>query len=142
MVQRQSRNQGKELLDEAAQLVKKGIDAVAFSEHFFGPSGRLRSLWDTDEERRKLVNSRTYKMLQRQFAVLRSRDATSFEQDMERLSGRLTITVPKSLHAALRTEAAQEGESLSELIRLKMGISYRQFMYLMTTSEPLRKKIA
>ena len=56
---------------------------------------------------------------------LGKREVAAFEADIEQLSGRLTVVVPKSLHAALREEATREGISLSELIRLKLGLPYR-----------------
>lgn len=37
----------------------------------------------------------------------------------------MTLIVPKSLHAALKREAALEGVSLAELLRLKASVPFR-----------------
>jgi len=66
-----------------------------------------------------------------------------FEKEIAAHSGRLTVVVPKSLHAALKKEAAQEGVSLSELIRLKLGVAYRDVADRLVArdhSEPGKKR--
>jgi predicted HicB family RNase H-like nuclease len=70
--------------------------------------------------------------------TLDKEELRSFEADLERVSGRLTVVVPKSLHAALRAEAVREGISLSELIRLKLGVPYRHMVQWVAggTAEP------
>ena len=116
---------------EAKKMIERSPTAAEFSAHFFGPKGRLRQLWTDDAERTEVVKSPLYKELQLMLAQLRTREADSFEQDVERFSGRLTVVVPKSLHAALKLEAAAEGISLAELIRLKLGVPYRLSVRLM-----------
>ena len=54
-----------------------------------------------------------------------------FERETRSSSGRLTVVVPRSLHGALKGEAANEGVSLSELIRLKLAVPYRQMTELL-----------
>lgn len=110
---------------EAEALRAQGVSAVAFSARVFGPEGLLRRLWKTEADRRRMAGSELYARLHEILAELRGRDAAEFDREVEALSGRLTVVVPKSLHAALKREASQEGISLSELIRLKLGISYR-----------------
>ncbi len=115
---------GKKVYSEAAQMLKSGTNAADFSNRIFGPKGLLRRLWNTDSERRTLVESDLYRWLEGEHAKLRTRDAREFAKQVETLSGRLTVVVPRSLHAALKAEAAAENISLSELIRLKLGIPY------------------
>jgi predicted HicB family RNase H-like nuclease len=114
------------IYEEAQQMLSEGTNAMEFSSRFFGPNSRLAKLGSGRKERRKLAESKLYKWLQAQVADLRKKESASFEKDVEASSGRLTISVPKSLHAALKKEASDEGISLSELIRLKLGFSYRQ----------------
>ncbi len=114
-----------EIYREAQEMISGGTSAVAFSARFFGPDGLLRKLWKTDAERKAVVASELYKWLQRSLNEVRNREAAEFEREIASHSGRLTVVVPKSLHAALKREAAQEGISLSELIRLKLGVAYR-----------------
>lgn len=110
---------------EAQSMVDRRAPVGEFSARVFGPDGLLRQLWKTKSDRRSLVASAIYRELREQMSQLERGQREDFEADIERSSGRLTIVVPKSLHAALRTEAAREGISLSELIRLKLGLPYR-----------------
>jgi predicted HicB family RNase H-like nuclease len=78
------------------------------------------------EGRRAIVGSDLYRWLQASLASLRREEAAEFDRQVESVSGRLTVVVPKSLHAALKNEARAEGVSLSELVRLKLSLPYRQ----------------
>ena len=123
----------REIYQEAAQQLEEGIGAVDLSAHFFGPGGRFAKLAKSRKEREKLVESDLYKWLQNQVARLRRRESTRFKREIASLSGRLTVIVPKSLHAALKKEAASEGVSLSELMRLKLNVPYQQILYWMVS---------
>ena len=125
------------ILKEAESLLSEGVTAVAFSDRFFGPKGRILELWKTNKERAEVAASDLFKTLQTQLAGLRRTEAEAFNKEVDQYSGRLTVVVPKSLHAALRSEAAMEGISLAELIRLKLGISYRMFARLMASGGEL-----
>lgn len=117
---------------KALDLLKEGVDAPTFSARLFGPEGALSRLGGEDREsREKLVESELYRWLKDQYSRLRLRDAARFNQDLKAASGRLTVVVPKSLHSALKSEAQAEGVSLSELIRLKLGVPYRQMTDLL-----------
>lgn len=109
----------------AVEMLNRHASVGEFSSRFFGPDGMLRGLWKTEDDRRQLVSSPIYRELRSMLASLGEREVAAFDADAERLSGRLTVVVPKSLHAALREEAVREGISLSELIRLKLGLPYR-----------------
>jgi hypothetical protein len=113
------------IYQEAQRLLQEGVGAIDFSEAFFGPQGRLADLYETPPERAAAVKSALYQWLQQQVARLRHEEVDRFEREVAGLSGRLTIQVPRSMHAALKQEAALEGVSLSELIRLKLGVPYR-----------------
>ena len=115
----------------ASDLLEKGTDAPTFSSQFFGPQGGLNRLGQTREDRERVLKSNLYRWLKAKYAELRLRDAARFEQDLKLASGRLTVAVPRSLHAALKVEAASEGVSLSELIRLKLMVPYRQMTDLL-----------
>lgn len=127
-------NAEKAIYDEARRLLDEGMEAPMFSERFFGPEGRLRGLAATAQERAALTRSTLYQWLQEQVERLRGGEARRFEQETAAASGRLTIVVPRSLHAALKSEAVSEGVSLSELIRLKLGVPYRTSTLLMVGS--------
>lgn len=110
---------------EAQAMVDRHAPVGEYSARIFGPDGLLRKLWKTKSDRTVLVSSPFYRELRALMDSLEQVQRTDFEADVERASGRLTIVVPKSLHAALRIEAQREGISLSELIRLKLGLPYR-----------------
>jgi hypothetical protein len=116
---------------KACDMLAEGMDAPTFSKRIFGPQGELSRLGQTKKDREHILNSRLYHWLKAKYEELRLRGAAQFEQDLKRASGRLTVTVPRSLHAALKDEAASEGVSLSELIRLKLSFSYRQMTDLL-----------
>ena len=115
----------------AAALLGEGVDAPTFSARFFGPEGELAKLGGGREERQRVLATDLYRWLKARYTELRLRDAARFEQETRSASGRLTVVVPKSLHAALKSEAASEGVSLSELIRLKLAVPYRQMTELL-----------
>lgn len=121
---------------EATRLLDGGVDAPTFSARFFGPQGELARLGKGREARAKILHSELYGWLKARFTELRLRDAALFEQETRAASGRLTVVVPKSLHAALKGEAASEGVSLSELIRLKLAVPYRQVTDLLLPRRP------
>lgn len=125
----------REIYQEAEQLRVRGSSAPAFSARFFGSDGLLRKLWKTDAERKAVVASELYQWLKKCLTGIRDREAAEFEKEVASLSGRLTVVVPKSLHAALKREAVQEGISLSELIRLKLGVAYRDVAGLLVTHD-------
>lgn len=116
----------KALQNEAKRLLKKGATASEFSANFFGQDGKLTALCSTPTERKELVSSEIYRWLQQQLATLRTQEAEIFDQETKALSGRVTIVIPKSLHAALKQEANSEGVSLSELMRLKLAVKFSQ----------------
>ena len=124
-----------EIFQEAKALLSKGITAAAFSARFFGPEGLLRKLWKSEADRKAVVASELYQWLQKSLNDLREHEAAEFEKEIAAHSGRLTVVVPKSLHAALKREAVQEGISLSELIRLKLGVAYRDVANLLVTRD-------
>ncbi len=116
----------KRLRDIATSMLETGTDAPTFSSRFFGPKGELSRLGETRQDRAVILRSGLYRWLKERYEELRLRDVAQFEQETKLASGRLTVAVPRSLHAALKSEAAAEGVSLSELIRLKLSIPYRQ----------------
>jgi predicted HicB family RNase H-like nuclease len=131
--------EAKSIQSEAKKLLKKGVTAPEFSRIFFGPEGRLRSLWSTPDERHQLVRSELYRWLQQELAGLRRQEIEAFEEEVKSLSGRVTIVIPKSLHAALKREAQSEGVSLSELMRLKLAVKYSQSTRRLSSK---RKRVA
>ena len=106
------------LQTEAEEMLRRGTTAAAFSARFFGPGGGLQEIAPEAEDRRAVVGSELYRWLQASLAGLRRQEVAEFDRQVASVSGRLTVVEPKSLHAALKSEARAEGVSLSELVRL------------------------
>ena len=121
----------REIYRKATELLEQGVDAPAFSARFFGLNGELAQLGKGREERQEILKSELYQWLKARYTELRLRDAARFEQETRAAAGRLTVVVPRSLHAALKSEASNEGVSLSELIRLKLAVPYQQITDLL-----------
>ena len=121
----------RQIYRDASDMLAEGTDAPTFSARFFGPQGELNRLGQERKDRENVLRSDLYRWLKAKYEELRLRDAAHFEQDLKLASGRLTVVVPRSLHAALKDEAMIEGVSLSELIRLKLAIPYRQMTDLL-----------
>jgi predicted HicB family RNase H-like nuclease len=115
----------KSIYDEARRLLSEGTTAADFSSRFFAAGGALAKLSRNEDQRKALVTSDLYRWLKERLNELRRQEADTFESEVQQASGRLTITVARSLHAALKEEARYEGVSLSELIRLKLSIPYK-----------------
>lgn len=100
---------------------------VALSEAMFGHDGLFAEVGRTQEDREKLLQHPLYQEAHARLTELRQREVAQFESRLKALESRparLTIQIPRSLHAALRAEAAREGVSLSELVRLKLVLPY------------------
>ena len=123
--------QDRGIYQRAAKLLGEGVDAPTFSARFFGPGGELSKLGGGREERQRVLATDLYRWLKACYTELRLWDAARFDQEIRSESGRLTVVVPRSLHAALGSEASSEGVSLSELIRLKLAVPYRQMTELL-----------
>jgi hypothetical protein len=123
--------QEREIHRKASALLEGGVDAPTFSARFFGPESELGRLGTKREDRQRILDSELYRWLKGRYEQLRLRDAAGFDQETRVASGRLTVIVPRSLHTALKSEAASEGVSLSELIRLKLAVPYRQMTDLL-----------
>ncbi len=120
-----------EIYQQATEMLAQGTDASAFSSRFFGPEGELGRLAANREERRRILGTELYRWLKAEYTRLREADTEQFEKDLKTGPGRLSVVVPRSLHAALKNEASGEGVSLSELIRLKLTMPYRQMTSLL-----------
>jgi hypothetical protein len=100
---------------------------VELSETLFGPNGLFAQVGQTREQREKLLQHPLYQKAQARLSEVRQAEVARFEADLEAFESppeRLTIQIPRSLHAALRAEAAREGVSLPELVQLKLGFPY------------------
>lgn len=118
----------------AKELLAQNADATSFSDRLFGPQGEVSRLAKDPEDRERILRSDLYRWLKAKYTELRQQGAEEFDKEL-RPSSRLTVVVPRSLHLALKGEAASEGISLSELIRLKLAVPYRQMTQLLLSKK-------
>ena len=119
----------KRVRNEVESLLAAGAGAREISARIFSPGGLLAKLANDRAARATFTASGTAGWVKAQLADLRTREIREFEREVETLSGRMTLIVPKSLHAALKREAASEGVSLAELLRLKVSVPYRELAF-------------
>lgn len=110
---------------EVDALLAAGATAREIAGRVYGPDGLLRELAGDRTGRETFTRSEVARWLDERLEELRRREIDEFEREVDSLSGRMTLIVPKSLHAALKREAAIEGISLAELLRLKVSVPYR-----------------
>src|SRR5205807_1516858 len=113
-----------------------------FSNYFFAPDGRIANLASSKSEREAFLKTDVYARLKQLSSDLRKRDVEAFETAIRSASGRLTVIVPKSLHAALREEANREGVSMAELIRVKLACPLSMSVLESLAGKPTDKRVA
>ena len=113
--------------EQAEELLSHDLTAREFSQKLFSQGGLFSQACRSREDREKLLSHPLYRRAQSRFSDLLEEEGRRFEANVaagQTRPARMTIQVPRSLHAALKREAAQEGVSLSELVRLKLGFPY------------------
>jgi ribosomal protein S30 len=104
------------------QTVRELSRALFSPEHgAFAKAGKTRA------QREQLAEHPLYRQAQSRLSELRQVEAVAFRAKTaapDSRPARMTVQIPRSLHAALKTEAAREGVSVSELVRLKLGFPY------------------
>ena len=96
---------------------------VELSEMLFGSNGLFSQVGQTREQREGLLQHPLYQKAQARLSEMRQAEVSQFEADLDAWGARparLTVQIPKSLHAALKSEAAREGVTLAELVQLKL----------------------
>lgn len=131
---------------EITELLGAELTATELGRKLFGPKGLFTEIGSTPKRRAALVKRGIYRQAQARITELQRQEAERFETEsgaaQQRLSGRLTIQIPRSLHAALKAEALREGVSLAELIRLKLGHPYRELALSLVGALPYSAKSA
>lgn len=110
-------------------ILKTEANAISLSNKLFAPGGLFSQIAPGKVERRKMVKSQLFRKSLVRLGELQKKELKQFENEIEAIGQkttpvRLTVTVPKSLHFALKAEARREGVSISELIRLKASVPY------------------
>ena len=100
------------------------------SNFLFNPDdGLVTQACPTRAQRERFANSAAYRELRTLIDDVR--DRTGFIAGATpRKSGKFVVRLPRSLHAALETEAAREGVSLNQLVVAKLAL---QMSHLVTS---------
>ena len=103
---------------DAAQVVETWAD---LSNALFDPeSGLIAKAYPTRAEREQFVQTEEYRAIRKLVDESRQRTGLVAGATPSK-SGKLLVRLPKSLHAALESEAVEEGVSLNQLVVAKLA---------------------
>ena len=114
------------ILESAKQVASSTATWADLSNALFNPDdGLLMKAYPTRQEREAFMKTGEYRAIRE---LLRSAMARTglVEGATPQKSGRFVVRLPKSLHAALEQEAAQEGVSLNQLVVAKLAVQLSQ----------------
>ena len=109
-----------QLLVFARNQAKTAKNWMELHNQIFGIGGKAFELFPTAHDRTLFVATPEHKQIQQLMLDLGDRKAQS--ASLESASGKLMLRLPKSLHAALATEAQAEGVSLNQLLVGKLAM--------------------
>jgi hypothetical protein len=122
MTKRSIKVRAKELLTFARKLSETpGLTWVEANNALYGPGGPFVRLFPTPKDR--LAFSKTTERQQIDELIDSLPEPVVGPQRRE-YSGKFNVRVPKSLHAALASEAAAEGVSLNQLVVAKLALHW------------------
>lgn len=113
---------GAELLERAKVLAKRAETWADLSNALFDPfDGELVRALPTKKDREAFRRTKEYKEIR---ALLQEKmDKTGLVKGATpKKSGKFVVRLPRSLHAALETEAETEGTSLNQLVVTKLAV--------------------
>ncbi len=114
---------------KSARTVASSVDSWAdLSNALFNPvDGLLVKAYPTREEREAFLKTKEYAAIRELLG--KAMDETGLvDGATPKKSGRFLVRLPKSLHAALEREAAEEGVSLNQLVVTKLAIQMSQLV--------------
>ena len=112
---------------ESAKSIAASVETWAdLSNALFNPvDGLLIRAYPTRQEREAFLKTKEYAAIRklREEAIEKS---GLIEGATPKKSGKFVVRLPRSLHAALEREAAEEGVSLNQLVVTKLAIQMSQ----------------
>ena len=120
MSKRSIDSRSQELLARARELAKtSGLTWVEANNAIYGPGGPFARLFPNVKDRAAFAKTKESRQVDRLIDSLP--EPPSGPQHRE-YSGKFNVRVPKSLHAALASEAEAEGVSLNQLVVAKLAM--------------------
>ncbi len=112
---------------ESAKDVASSVDTWAdLSNALFNPDdGLLIKAYPTREEREAFLKTEEYQTIRKLLESAVDRTGL-INGATPKKSGKFMVRLPRSLHAALEREAAEEGVSLNQLVVTKLAIQMSQ----------------
>ncbi len=115
-----------EILKRARGLARSAKTWAEFSNALFNPDdGLITQAYPDRADREAFIKSDTYRRIRELLNATIERTGL-VEGATPQKSGRFMVRVPRSLHAALEQEAAQEGVSLNQLVTYKLAAQIQQ----------------
>src|SRR5216684_7389277 len=120
MSKRSPKSSGHDLLTLAHKLAEtSGITWVEANNAIYGPGGPFTRLFPNAKDRAAFANTEEAQHIDR---LIDSLPEPPVGPQRREYSGKFNVRVPKSLHAALATEAEAEGVSLNQLVVAKLAL--------------------
>jgi len=120
MSKRSIESRSQELLRRARELAETlGLTWVEANNAIYGPGGSFSRLFPNVKDRAAFAKTKESRQVDRLIDSLP--EPPSGPQKRE-YSGKFNVRVPKSLHAALASEAEAEGVSLNQLVVAKLAL--------------------
>jgi predicted HicB family RNase H-like nuclease len=112
------------LLEAAQELARAAETWADLSNALFDPEeGLLAKAFRRREDREKFVKTKEYKAIRQLVNDAKDRTGLVEGATPKQKSGKFMVRLPKTLHAALEAEAADEGVSLNQLVVTKLAMS-------------------
>jgi predicted HicB family RNase H-like nuclease len=97
----------------------EGITWVEANNAIYGPGGPFARLFPKAKDRAAFAKTKESRQIDQ---LIDSLPEPAAEPQRREYSGRFNVRVPKSLHAALASEAETEGVSLNQLVVAKLAL--------------------
>lgn len=120
MSQKTIKRSAKELLTLAQKLAETpGLTWVEANNAVYGPGGPFVRLFPTAADRVAFAKSDESQQID---ALIDSLPDPTVGPQRREYSGKFNVRIPKTLHAALASEAEMEGVSLNQLVLAKLAM--------------------
>ncbi len=120
MSKRTTESRAQELLARARELAKTtGFTWVDANNAIYGPGGPFARLFPNAKDRAAFAKTKESRAVDR---LIDSLPEPPTGPQKREYSGKFNVRVPKSLHAALASEAEAEGVSLNQLVVAKLAM--------------------
>ena len=121
MAKKSIERRAQNLLQLARKLAQKssGLTWVEANNAVYGPGGPFVRLFPNARDRVAFAKTRESREIDR---LIESLPEPPVGPQRHKYSGKFNVRVPKSLHAALASEAEAEGVSLNQLVVTKLAL--------------------